>query len=166
MALRVAERGGERRRGHILQSMMLHDAPWCYCREVRVFHRLLIIWNFAYWFATQHQSSVNPPARNTDTILIMMCFNIRFRFSEGFENMVIFVVLHFFMNTSQDLVLNSASDRDMCPKEMLNTRPASPRTSLLLITIMSVLRTPLLAKAGVCKKVLLMSFCLFFEEFL
>lgn len=166
MALRVAgERGERRRRGHILQSWV-HDAPWCYCREVRVFHRLLIIWNFAYWFATQHQSSVNPPARNTDTILIMMCFNIRFRFSEGFENMVIFVVLHFFMNTSQDLVLNSASDRDMCPKEMLNTRPGSPRTSLLLITIMSVLRTPLLATAGVCKKVLLMSFCLFFEEFL
>ena len=37
--------------------------------------------------------------------------------------MVIFMVLHFFMNTSQDLVLNSASDLDMCPKEMLNTRP-------------------------------------------
>ena len=99
-------------------------SPWCYCREVRVFHWLLIMWDSAYWFATRHQSSANPPAWNTDTILIMMCFNIRFRFSEGFENMVIFMVLHFFMNTSQDLVLNSASDLDMCPKEMLNTRPS------------------------------------------
>ena len=61
----------------------------------------------------------------------MMCFNIRFRFSNErriwkYGN---FLVLHFHEYKSQDLVLNSASD--MCPKEMLNTQPR-PRPPDLL----------------------------------